>query len=92
MDFKIITAHQGPVNKNHPGCKGLTYNIKVEWENGEITYEPLDMIAKDDSLSCAIYTRDNDLLETFGWKLDTTAAYFKKPSSILISTFSTSLT
>ena len=46
------------------GC----YNVQVKWENGEITYEPLDVIAKDDFLSCAVYARDNDLLEVPGWK------------------------
>ena len=66
--FKDITAHQGPINRNHPDYKGSSYNVKVEWENGEITYEPLDMIAKDDPVSCAIYARKNGLLETSGWK------------------------
>ena len=36
--------------------------------NGEKTYEPLDIIAEDDPVTCAIYARDNDLLEKPGWK------------------------
>ena len=40
----------------------------IEWENGEITSEPLSIIAKDDPVICAIYARDNDLLELDGWR------------------------
>jgi hypothetical protein len=39
----------------------------IEWENGEITLEPLSIIAKDDPVTCAIYAQDNDLLELLGW-------------------------
>jgi hypothetical protein len=48
--------------------KGLTNNILVEWETGEITYEPLDLIAQDDPVSCADYAKRNGLLDTPGWK------------------------
>ena len=44
------------------------YNVMVEWENGEITSEPLSIIAADDPVTCAIYARDNNLLELPGWK------------------------
>jgi hypothetical protein len=40
----------------------------MEWENGEVTPEPLNVIAKDDPVACAIYARDNNLLELDGWK------------------------
>ncbi|MEC8171189.1 MAG: reverse transcriptase domain-containing protein, partial [Candidatus Thermoplasmatota archaeon] len=40
----------------------------MEWENGEITPEPLSIIAKDAPVACAIYARDNNLLDTPGWK------------------------
>jgi len=66
--FKRITGHQGPLNSNDENYMGATYNVQVEWENGEITYEPLTTIAADDPVSCAIYARDNDLLNTAGWK------------------------
>jgi hypothetical protein len=36
--------------------------------NGEITSEPLKVVAADDPVSCAIYTRENDLLNKPGWK------------------------
>ena len=63
-----ITAHQGPLSQQHKDYKGSSYNIRVEWENGEITYEPLDIIAKDDPVTCAIYARKNNLLHLPGWK------------------------
>ena len=40
-EFKRIKGHQGPLNKNHPDYKGSSYNVTIEWENGEITDEPL---------------------------------------------------
>ena len=35
--FKQITAHQGPLSSTHPDYKGSSYNLTVEWENGETT-------------------------------------------------------
>ena len=42
--------------------------MKIEWEDGTQTYEPLSVIAKDDPASCAKYAKENDLLEVEGWK------------------------
>ena len=66
--FKRIVSHQGPLSHNHPSYMGSTYNVTMEWENGEITPEPLSIIAKDAPVACAIYARDNNLLDTPGWK------------------------
>ena len=38
------------------------------WENGEVTTEPLSIIAADDPVSCTMYAKENDLLELPGWK------------------------
>jgi hypothetical protein len=40
----------------------------IEWENGETTTEPLRLIAADNPVMCAIYARDNNLLDLPGWK------------------------
>ena len=40
----------------------------VEWESGEVTYEPLTLISKDDPTTCAVYAKKHDLLDTTGWK------------------------
>ena len=29
----------------------------VEWESGEVTYEPLTLISKDDPITCAVYAK-----------------------------------
>ena len=41
----------------------------VEWESGEVTYEPLTLISKDDPTTCAVYAKIiHDLLDTTGWR------------------------
>ena len=52
--FRDIVAHQGP--------------LEVEWESGEVTYEPLTLISKDDPITCAVYAKKHDFLDTTGWK------------------------
>ena len=66
--FKRIVGHEGPLSKDHAMWKGSTYNVRIEWENGEITDEPMTTIAADDPITCAIYAKDNGLLDTPGWK------------------------
>jgi hypothetical protein len=66
--FRRITAHQGPLGTSNKDCKGSKYNDLVEWETGETTYEPLDLIAKDDPVTCANYAKQNNLLDTALWK------------------------
>ena len=65
--FKKIVSHQGPLDKNHPDYNGSNYNVRVEWENGELTDEPLAIIAADDPVSCAIYAKENGLLNKHSW-------------------------
>ena len=66
--FKRIVGHEGPFDTQHESYKGSSYNVMVEWENGEISSEPLAIIAQDDPVTCAIYARDNNLLHLPGWK------------------------
>ena len=66
--FKRIVAHQGPLKESHPDYNGSKYNVEIEWENGEITKEPLNVIAADDPVTCAIYAKENNLLEKEGWR------------------------
>ena len=40
----------------------------VEWETGELTEEPLTLIAADDPVTCAVYAKKHDLLHLDGWK------------------------
>ena len=66
--FRAITGHQGPHSPQDENCKGSKYNVMVEWETGEITEEPLSLIAADDPVTCAIYAKKHDLLHFDGWK------------------------
>jgi len=66
--FRRITAHQGPLHSSDKDYKGSAFNVLVEWESGETTYEPLDLIASDDPVTCAEYAKQHDLLDTAGWK------------------------
>ena len=66
--FRDIVAHQGPLESGDPNHKGSKYNVMDEWESGEVTYEPLILISKDDPITCAVYAKKHDLLDTTGWK------------------------
>jgi hypothetical protein len=48
--------------------QGSKITLLIEWEYGEITKEPLSIIAADDPVTCAIYARENGLLNQPGWK------------------------
>ena len=66
--FRDIVVHQGPLESTDPNHKGSKYNVMVEWESGEVSYEPLTLISKDDPITCAVYAKKHDLLATTGWK------------------------
>jgi Reverse transcriptase (RNA-dependent DNA polymerase) len=63
-----IISDNGPFQANHPEYKGSQYNLMIEWENGEITTEPLAIKAADDPVTCAIYAREHGLLDKPRWK------------------------
>ena len=64
--FRAIIGHQGHLLASDPDWKGSKYNVLVEWETGEITFEPLSIIAADDPVTCAAYAKENDLLALEG--------------------------
>lgn len=43
--------------------------MRVNWDNGEVSYEPLALTAKSDPVTCAIYARNSGLLDMDGWRL-----------------------
>ena len=65
--FRAIIGHQGPLLASDPDWKGSKYNVQVEWETGEITFEHLSVIAADDPVTCAAYAKEKDLLALEGW-------------------------
>ena len=66
--FKDIIGHQGPLKPSDKRYNGSTYNVLVQWEDGSETYEPLNVVIKDDPVTCARYALDHDLLDIPGWK------------------------
>ena len=66
--FKAIIGHKGPLNQGHRSYKGSSFNVLIEWEDGSRTYEPLDIIASNDPVTCAIYAKEQNLLDIPGWK------------------------
>ena len=65
--FRAIIQHQDPLAASDPDWKCSNYNVQVEWETGEITFEPLSVIAADDPVTCAAYAKQHDLLAVEGW-------------------------
>ena len=41
----------------------------IEWETSEITTKPLERVVANNTLSYAIYAKQNIFLETEGWKI-----------------------
>ena len=66
--FKHIAGHQGPLKKGDPRYNGSKFNVLVEWETGESMYEPLNVIAADDPVTCAIYAKEKGLLNEPRWR------------------------
>jgi hypothetical protein len=62
-------GHQGPLLQHDKDYNGSRFNLLVEWENEEITTEPLLVIAANDPVTCAVYAREHDLLDVKGWNL-----------------------
>ena len=51
--FRSIIGHEGLLEATDPNWKGSKHNVQIEWETGEITFEPLSRIAADDPITCA---------------------------------------
>ena len=67
--FKCIKYHKGPYTSSDSEYNGSSYNLLIEWETGEQTWEPLSNIIASDPYTCAVYAKEHDLLNTPGWKL-----------------------
>ena len=65
---RAIIEHQGPLLASEPDWKGTKYYVQVEWETGEITFEPLSIIAAEYPVTCAAYAKENDLVALEGWR------------------------
>ena len=66
--FKCIKDHKGPYTSSDPEYNGSSYNLLIEWEPGEQTWEPLSNIIASDPYTSAVYAKEHNLLNTPGWK------------------------
>ena len=66
--FRAIIGHEGPLKTTDPNWKGSKWNVQIESETGEITFEPLSVIATDDAITCAAYAKEKNLYNLDGWK------------------------
>ena len=60
--FRAIIGHQCPLEATDPDWKGSKYIFQVEWETGEVTFEPLSVISADDPVACASSVKQHNLL------------------------------
>ena len=67
-NYQEILQHDGPLRTTHPRYKGSTYNVLLAWESGEVTWEPLNRVATDDPVTCALYAQKHGLLDKTGWQ------------------------
>ena len=66
--FRAIIGHAGPLKATDPNWKGSKDNVQIEWGTGEITFEPLSVIAADDPITWAAYMKEKKLYNLDGWK------------------------
>ncbi len=66
--FNDIVDHEGPISPSSSKYKGSSYNVLVSWTDGSKTWDPLNIVVKDDMVTLANYAKENDLLEIPGWK------------------------
>ena len=66
--FQEILDYQGPLKKNDPMYMGSSYNVKVLWTDGSITWEPLSVMMKSDPVTLAQFAKEHDMLDKPGWK------------------------
>ena len=59
--------------------KRWKYNVLVDWETGEKTYEPLSVLPVDDPITYASYIKGNGISHPDGWKRFKNLARWDKP-------------
>ena len=68
LKFRALSGHQGCIKPTDSIWKGCKYNVLVDWETGEKTYELLSVLAADSPLTCSMYAKEYDVLHIDGWK------------------------
>ena len=66
--FRRILAHEGPLTHQNENHKGSVCDLLVEWETGEQTVEPLNLVMADDPATVAKCAKEHGMLDTEGWR------------------------
>ena len=66
-NFEKILTHEGPLARSHKRYKGGKYNLKIQWTNGERTWEPYHLIHEDAPAEVHEYARLKNLLGNPDW-------------------------
>jgi hypothetical protein len=67
-DYERILRHYGPMSSTSDYFNGSRFNVKVEWADGNRTWEPLNKIFQTEPEMCLDYAKANGLLQKDGWK------------------------
>ena len=65
--FHKIIGHE-KVSQGHKNYNGSSYNLRIAWENGEISEVPFKLFVHDAPVECAMYAKENNLLDEPDWK------------------------
>ena len=66
--FRAIIGHVGTLKATDPNWNGNKWNVQIEWDTVEITFEPLSAIAADEPITCAAFAKEKNLYNLDGWK------------------------
>ena len=66
--FKTVLGQQGPLTPRHKHWKDSKHNVEIEWENGEMTFEPLSKMKQDSPTVMAACAKKHGSLDADGWK------------------------
>ena len=66
--FDEIIDHAGPLMPGTKDYNGSRYNVKVRWDDGSETWEPLNSMIAQDPVTCAQYAKEHNLGNKEGWK------------------------
>ena len=85
--FRNILDHK-PVKRSSKEYRGSSTNLLIEWETGEVTWEPLTTEDKSgmfdmDPVTVAIYADKHNLLDAPGWRLPSLRKCAKTQKRIL---------
>jgi hypothetical protein len=83
--FKYIVCHEGPLKPGKSEFKHSPYHRMIEWEPGEITTEPLQLIASDDPVTWELYAKEKNFLDWLGRKRFKKITKWEKLSNCMVN-------